>query len=156
MAGRKAMPIELLLVKGKKNLTKQEIDARRKAENKIRPNADKVRPPAWLSPEAKREFKKLAVELQQTELITNVDVNQLAIYCRAYARYVELQNGTIEENEEGEEIRLYDEKQIDILFKQLKAMSAEFGFTPSSRAKIAIPKEPEKEKTPDEIMFGDV
>lgn len=154
MPGRKAMPIELLLINGNKNkLTKEEIEARRKAEAAIKPNANAVRPPSWLNATAKREFKKLASELLQTELITNVDVNQLAMYCSAMARYIEMQKGI--ENEETGEIEI-DEKKLDILFKQLKAMAAEFGFTPSSRAKLAMPKEPEKKKTKEEELFGDV
>jgi P27 family predicted phage terminase small subunit len=85
--------------------------------------------------------------------MTNVDVNQLAVYCRAYARYVELQAGN-EDPETGE--KLTDEKTLDTLYKQLKSMAIEFGFTPSSRAKLAMPKEEEKEKSTEEKMFGDI
>jgi P27 family predicted phage terminase small subunit len=152
--GRKAMPIDLLLIQGNKNkLTKKEIESRKAAEEKLKPKTDKIKPPTWLSPLAKREFKKLAAELNEIGLITNVDVNQLAVYCRAYARFIEIQKGN-EDPETGETIT--DEKTLDTLFKQLKSMAIEFGFTPSSRAKLAMPKEEEKEKTPEEKMFGDV
>jgi P27 family predicted phage terminase small subunit len=152
--GRKAMPIDLLLIQGNKNkLTKKEIEARRAAEAKLKPRADKIKPPSWLSPLAKREFKKLAAELDEIGLMTNVDVNQLAVYCRAYARYIELQAGN-EDPETGETVT--DEKTLDTLYKQLKSMAIEFGFTPSSRAKLAMPKEEEKEKTPEEKLFGDI
>lgn len=162
--GRKALPIELLLVKGNKNLTKAEIDARRKAEAKIKPNADNIKPPSWLSAAGKREFRKLVLELQQTELITNVDVNQLAAYCRIYERYIELQKGTPSIDEDGQAVLddngdpviEYNDKSIDNHLKQLKAYASEFGLTPASRAKIAIPKPEEKEKTPEEIQFGNV
>lgn len=164
MGGRKAVPIDLLLQRKKKNLTKAEIDARRAAEAKIKPNNNQVKPPTWLSPGAKKEFKKLANELMQTELITNVDVNQLAVYCRAYDRFIELQKGQPEFtdsgdpllDDDGNQVLYIDEKKIDILFKQLKTMAAEFGFTPSSRAKIAMKPEPEKQKTAEEEMFGNV
>jgi P27 family predicted phage terminase small subunit len=152
--GRKAMPIDLLLIQGNKNkLTKKEIESRKEAEAKLKPKADNIRPPSWLSTLAKREFKKLAAELNAIGLMTNVDVNQLAVYCRAYARYIELQAGN-EDPETGEIVT--DEKTLDTLYKQLKSMAIEFGFTPSSRAKLAMPKEEEKEKTPEEKMFGDV
>lgn len=152
--GRKAMPIELLLINGNKNkLTKQEINARKKSEEKIKPNANNIKPPSWLNASAKREFRKLAQELAQIGLMTNVDVNQLAVYCRTYARYIELQKG-VEDKETGEFIT--DEKTIDMLYKQLKGMAVEFGFTPSARAKLAMPKEEEKEKSTEEKMFGDV
>lgn len=158
MAGRRAKPIELLLVNGNKNkLTKEEIEARRKAEAKIKPNNNQVKPPSWLDPVAKKEFRKLSNELLQTELITNVDVNQLAMYCSALSRFIELQKGEeIEDELTGDVKVIYDEKKIDILFKQLKAMAAEFGFTPGSRAKIAMPKPEEKKKTEEEEKFGNV
>jgi P27 family predicted phage terminase small subunit len=165
MGGRKARPVELLLLNGNKNrLTKSEIESRRKAEAKIKPGADKVRPPAWLDAIAKKEFKRLAAELLQTEIISNVDVNQLAIYCRSYSRYVQLQkgipatdmNGEPVLDADGNEVLETNEKELDILYKQLKGMAAEFGFTPSSRAKIAIQKPEEKQKTPEEEMFGGV
>lgn len=165
MGGRRAMPIDLLLINGNKNkLTKSEIDQRKKAEAKIKPSTDKVRPPSWLSAAGKREFRKLVMELQQTELITNVDVNQLAAYCRVYERYVELQAGTpaVDEigdpklDEEGNPIIEYNEKAIDTYLKHLKTLAVEFGLTPSARAKIAMPKKEEKEKSTEEQMFGEV
>jgi phage terminase small subunit len=67
----------------------------------LKPKADNLKPPTWLSALAKREFKRLAAELDGIGLMTNVDVNQLAVYCRAYARYVELQAGN-EDPETGE------------------------------------------------------
>ncbi len=151
--GRKAMPIDLLLIQGNKNkLTKEEIKARKEAEAKIKPKADKIKPPKKMSSASKKMFNQLARELQITELITNVDVYQLAMYCRAYTRWEELCAG--EEQEDGTII--YDEKKIDILFKQVKSMGTEYGFTPSSRAKLAMPKDEEKPKSTEEKMFGDI
>lgn len=148
------MPIELLLIQGNKNkLTKQEIEARKAAEQKLKPKANNIKPPTWLSPLAKKEFKRLAAELDYIGLMTNVDVNQLAVYCRAYARYVELQKGS---NSKEDDEDIVDEKTLDTLYKQLKSMAIEFGFTPSSRAKLAMPKEEEKEKSTEEKLFGDI
>ncbi|MDQ0414224.1 phage terminase small subunit P27 family [Mesobacillus stamsii] len=152
--GRKAIPIELLLINGNKNkLTKKEIDARKEAEQKLKPRSDRVKPPTWLSPLAKKEFKRLAAELNEVGLITNVDVNQLAVYCRAYGKYVELQEGIYDPEIDQE---IVDEKTLDTLYKQLKSMAIEFGFTPSSRAKLAMPKEEGKPKSSEEKMYGDV
>jgi P27 family predicted phage terminase small subunit len=151
--GRKAMPIDLLLLQGNKNrLTKDEIKARKETEEKIKPKSDKIKPPKKLSVAAKTMFNQLVQELQITGLITNVDIYQLAMYCRAYTRWEELCEG--EEQEDGTII--YDEKKIDLLFKQVKSMGAEYGFTPSSRAKLAMPREEEKLPSNEaERRFGD-
>jgi phage terminase small subunit len=46
--GRKAMPIDLMLIKGKKNLTKQEIEERKSTEEALKPRAEKIEAPEWL------------------------------------------------------------------------------------------------------------
>lgn len=68
---RPRQPVDLLLVKGKKNLTKQEIEERRKQEIK-EPN-DKVKAPSCLPRDLKREFKKIADELKNIGIMTNLD-----------------------------------------------------------------------------------
>lgn len=138
------MPIDLLLVQGNKNkLTKKEIEARKKAEEKIKPNADKIKAPAFLSRTAKLDFNKLAAELQQTEVLTNVDVDLLGWYCWAND-YLKTKLNELSINE------------IDKLMNRIKSIAVEYGLTPASRAKLAMPKEEEKEQSTEEKLFGDV
>ena len=54
MAGQR-QPTDLVVMKGKKHLTKAEIEARKNAEV-VAPN-DKVKPPAYLTPEQKKKFR---------------------------------------------------------------------------------------------------
>ncbi len=53
---RPRQPVDLLLVKGKKNLTKQEIEERRAQEVKA-PN-DKVKAPSYLPKDLKESLKR--------------------------------------------------------------------------------------------------
>ena len=71
MAGTR-QPTDLVVLKGKKHLTKAEIEARKNAEVTA-PN-DKVKPPAYLSPELKKKFRKLSKELleRQTEILSTL------------------------------------------------------------------------------------
>lgn len=163
--GRKAVPIDLMLVKGKKNLTKQEIEARKAAEEALKPRAENIEAPEWLTDVAKEEFYRQAELLKEIKLITEADIVQLATYCDAYADYVECSKIIQEEglmveytNKAAETNKvphplLTKKKQ---LFEQMKAMASEFGLTPSARAKIALPKKEEKEPSPEEKLFGDV
>jgi len=163
--GRRAKPVDLILIQGTKHLTKKEIDARKEAEAKLRPNDDKVRPPGWLDGVAKKEFKRIVKELKEIGLVTNVDVNALALYCDAYSNYVkcsqiieeeglmvEYTNKAAETNKVPHPL-LTKKKQ---LHEQMKSLAVEFGLTPSSRAKLALPKEEPKQPTPFEQEFGDV
>lgn len=163
---RKAMPIALHLIDGNKNrLTKAEIEARKTAEERLQPKADKVKPPSWLSKEAKKVFKQIAKELEHTKLITNVDIHALALWCDAYVNYinctkiieqeglmVEYTNKAAETNKVAHPL-MTKKKQ---LAEQMRALASEFGLTPAARAKLAIPKDPPKEPTPFEREFGNV
>jgi P27 family predicted phage terminase small subunit len=164
--GRNAKPIHLHLLEGNKNrLTKKEIEQRLEVEKRLQPKKDKIKPPSWLDATAKKEFKRIASELVELDLLTNVDVNALAAYCDAYSNYIECTKIIQEEglmveytNKAAETNKvphplLTKKKQ---LFEQMKAIASEFGLTPAARAKLAIPKEEEKPKTEEERLFGDV
>lgn len=56
MAGQR-QPTDLVVMKGKKHLTKAEIEARKNAEV-VAPN-DKVKPPAYLTPEQKKKIPEI-------------------------------------------------------------------------------------------------
>jgi P27 family predicted phage terminase small subunit len=163
--GRKAMPIQLHLLQGNKSrLTKKEIEQRMEAEERLKPKADKVKPPSWLDPLAKKEFKRIVSELSELGLITNVDIVALATYCDAYSDYVKCTKMIAEEglmveytNKAAETNKvphplLTKKKQ---LHEQMKSLAAEFGLTPAARAKLAIAKEDKKPKTEEEELFGD-
>lgn len=164
--GRSAKPVVLQLLEGNKGkYSKAQLQERLERENLIKPNTDKIKPPSWLSSFAKREFKKMVKELLEVDLMTNVDVNAMAMYCDAYANYVEC---TKIIQEEGLMVE-YTNKAAETnkvphplltkqkaLFEQMKSLSNDFGLTPAARAKIAIPKQAEIEKSPEEEMFGDV
>jgi len=88
MAGRKAYPVELMVLTNDKNrLTKKEIESRRKNEPKI--NSAKLKCPSHLSPEAKKEWKRIVKLYRELDkpIVTDLDVNALEIYCEAIVTY---------------------------------------------------------------------
>jgi P27 family predicted phage terminase small subunit len=156
--GRNAKPIQLHLVDKKKHLTKAEIDQR--LENEIKPKTDKIRCPSWLDKVARSKWNSLVKELKELDLMTNIDIDALATYCDAYSQYVEC---TAIIREEGLMVE-YTNKAAETnkvphplltkkvqLHNQMRSLANEFGLTPASRAKLAMPKK-EKEVDP----FGDV
>ena len=60
MAGPR-QPIELVIAKGKKHLTKAEIESRKNTE--VKGKKDNIKPPGNLTKDEKKEFKKIAEEL---------------------------------------------------------------------------------------------
>lgn len=55
-------------------------------KNEPKPQPIAPKPPSWLPREAKREWKRLAPELEKLGLLTIVDGTAFANYCLAYAR----------------------------------------------------------------------
>ena len=69
-------PIDLVLAKGKKHLTKAEIKERRNSEIKV-PH-DKVKPPEYLNKSQKKQFDEISKGLIDLKIMTNLDCDALA------------------------------------------------------------------------------
>lgn len=134
---RPRQPTDLLLLKGKKHLTKAEIEERKSAE--VSAPSDKVRAPSYLTKELKKEFNKLAKELLGIEIMTNLDVDALARFIIARKMYLEVTAAILENP-----ALLITDKDIvmtqDRLFKQCRAAASDLGLTISSRCKLVVPK----------------
>lgn len=164
MAGQR-QPTDLVVMKGKKHFTKAEIEARKNAEVTA-PN-DKVRPPAYLTPEQKKKFRKLAKELLAIKLIANVDCDALARLLIAQEQFIEVTE-EIKKNPLMLDIPVYEEQENpdtgekervqvgtrqvvngererlmviqDRCMKQCRQGAGDFGMTVSSRCRLVVPK----------------
>lgn len=152
--GNQAQPIELQLIKGNKNRrTKAEIEKRRKAEEALKAAKDKLKPPTWLDKGAKKEFRYIVNEMSELDVLNNLDVHALAMYCDAYSNYVEItklinENGlartiNLTEENSGESVKaIYMDKEAILrkkqFYDQVRQLGIQFGFTPSARAKMAL------------------
>jgi P27 family predicted phage terminase small subunit len=173
---RPRQPVELLLYKGKKNLTKQEIEERKSQE--VKAASDKVKPPSYLPKDLKREFKKIADELLRIGIMSNLDIDALARFLLAKKMYLQVTEKLldteptltaykVEKDDEGniiskEPFTISNETYSDLLinqdklFKQCRAAASDLGLTISSRCKLVIPKKEEKEPTEFDRKFGEV
>ena len=169
MAGQR-QPTDLVVMKGKKHLTKAEIEARKNAEV-VAPN-DKVKPPTYLTPKQKNKFRKLSKELLEIKLIANVDCDALARLLIAQDQYIEITEKiretplmvdvpvyeTHENPETGEKERVQvgtrevvngERERLMIIqdrcMKQCRQGASDFGLTVSSRCRLVVPK-PQTEK----------
>lgn len=142
---RRAQPINLIVNNGKSHKTKAEIKARQDAE--IKPNTDKVEPPEWLTESAKNEFVHLVEELKAVDLATNLDVNALAIYCDTLEQYknameiVREQGTLVKYTNKAKETNTIENPAVKTANKcalLMHKIANDFGFTPGSRAKLAI------------------
>ena len=156
MAGRQKIPASIIEMRGKSHLSKEEI--RKRKEEEIKVDSDKVKAPSYLPPDLKREFNKIAKDLLEVRLITNLDVDTLARYVQSKKLYLELTNKLLENPN-----IMIEEKDIliqqDKLFKQCRQTAMDLGLTITSRCKIVLPKTKEEKKKPQnesEALFGNI
>ena len=151
---RPRQPVDLLLVKGKKNLTKKEIAERRAKEVKA-PN-DNIHAPSYLPKNLKKEFDRIAQELTDIKIMTNLDCEALARFVTSeynYQRVIKKLLRTGVDNPAFKDLLLSQEK----LFKMARQAASDLGLTISSRCKLVAPRqETKKEENPAERMFGNV
>ena len=151
MAGAR-QPIDLVIAKGKKHLTKKEI-AERKAKEVVVPFVD-VKAPEYLTPKQADKFNDLAYKLVKINLVTELDVDLLGRYIVAHDLYLfytskltkALKKKDLNMNEVSELQKFQNQA-----FNQATTSAKELGITPSSRCRIEVPI---KEETPKQNKFN--
>ena len=151
MAGRNKEPIDLVQARGKKHLTKAEIE-KRKAEELDVPKDAIVAPP-YLSAKQKKAFDEIAQTLIELEIMTNLD-------CDALASYIVARDGWVNAGKQlrKKEVRASTQATnqwslIESRYrKDMRQAAVDLGMTITSRGKIVAPI---KEKpTPPENKFA--
>lgn len=161
-------PIELIIAKGKKNLTKAEIEQRRNEE--VTPCTDDLTPPSYLTAAEKRRFEKLAGQLVKIKIMGETDVETLARYVSAQTLYEKTTKDLRKHDRTQPKREDYDKREAyyfaldiwtrtqetmvklqDRYFKQATASARELGLTISSRCKLVAPV---KDEAPPENKFS--
>lgn len=150
MAGSK-QPIDLIIAKGRKNLTKKEIEERKNQE--VKASSDNVEAPKYLPQNLKEDFNRIADELIKLGIMSNLDSEALARYIVTEYQYQKVVKKAIRmspENEKYFDMLLKQEK----LFKMARQAASDLGLTISSRCKLVIPKKEDKKEESKWAKFG--
>jgi P27 family predicted phage terminase small subunit len=157
---RNKEPVDLILAKGKSHhLTKKVIEERRESE--VKAAKDNIKPPSYLNRSQKTKFKKIAKELIELDIMSNLDCDALARYIIALDIYISLSR-KLQENDLNslQEIDIKNEKKLaeavekldevskiqDRYFKQCRMAASDLGLTITSRCRLVVPKAPEPKK----------
>lgn len=156
MSGRPKEPINLIIAKGKKHLTKEEIAQRQDSEIKV--NYTDVEAPEYLSFEEQQEFYKTAKILLDIGIMTELDEDCLARYLIAKTNYVQYTKELRKLNEKLLKLKRADVKRKtmsdidtyliyqDRALKQCRACATDLGLSISSRCKLVMPPSKEQPK----------
>ena len=149
MAGQR-QPLELVLAKGSKHLTKAEIQERRDRE--IKPIMDDIIAPAYLTKKQRDDFYKISAQLEKLKIMGETDVDALARYIVANDFYVNAVK-QMRKSEVKNDPFLFEHwaKIQERYFKQCRASANDLGLSISSRCKLVVPET--KSETPKENKF---
>ena len=113
--------------------------------NRREPQPERRTPqcPRQLTPSAKREWRRISKELASLGLLTRIDRAPLAVYCQAWARWLECEDrlrkhGVVVRGADGTPVQSPYFRIANEAMKQMARMLIEFGMTPSARSRIEI------------------
>lgn len=165
MAGQR-QPIELVLAKGKKHLTKAETEERLQRE--LKPCTEEITAPSYLTAKQKKEFDKIANQLQKLNIMGETDCDTLARYIVAqgfYEQAVKDLRAVQKERPKGDDADLASmakwssmleqlDKRQERYFKQAQQAANALGLTISARCRLVAPVVEEKPKENKFSKFG--
>ena len=152
-------PIQLIQAKGKKHLTKSEIEERTSSE--VQPKTDNIKPPKYLKPPQKKRFRAIVKDLIALGIMGNTDCGALARYIIAEDMYIKITDKLTEAMESSDLYLDMDNFDIDEYmgalkavekyaglqdkyFKQCRAAANDLGLSISARCRLVVPKAQEK------------
>lgn len=149
MAGQR-LPLELVQARGSKHLTKAEIQERQ--EREIKPIADNIIAPAYLTKKQKDEFYKIADQLKKLKILGETDVDALSRYIVANDFYINAVKKMRSKEVKNDPVKFEAWAKIqERYFKQCRASANDLGLSISSRCKLVVPEA--KKETPKENKF---
>lgn len=115
------------------------------------PPARRLAPPDWLSDLAREKWRELAPTLANQGLLTECDLDTLAVYCTTWVRWKDAEDAL-----QGEGMTTTAQsgyQQVSPYYTiasksqaELRALADRLGLSPSARTRIHVPPQSEKEE----------
>ena len=144
-SGGKPTPTPLKLLRG--NPGRRPLN-----QNEPQPAVRLPTPPAHLSKEARKEWRRSGAFLLEIGLISDLDRSAFAAYCTAYGRWVEAEEalktyGLMLKSPNGFPIQSPYLAVANRAMEQMRSLLSEFGMSPASRTKVSgVPLEDEEDE----------
>lgn len=142
---KQRQPIDLIIAKDRKHLTKAEIESRRKSE--VKTTDGEIIPPKYLTKKQKDEFNDISEKLQKLRIMNETDVDTLARYVVANTFYVAAVK-KMRTREVSSDPELFETwlKIQERMYKQCRSCANDMGLTISSRCRLVVPDAGGKEE----------
>jgi len=120
---------------GGKHWTAEEVAARKAAAATLKREKVVITPPEYLSSGALFVWNRVMNDTQQIELLDNLDVDILAMYCDAVDKYQTLSkiisSGRVESTVDGDAMKM-----LQGWSRIISSSADKLGFTPGARARL--------------------
>lgn len=137
-------PIDLIKAKGKKHLTEDEYEERKQSEVDV-PFTD-VQPPSYLKKKQKEKFVDIADKLLAIGIMTELDVDMLAMYILSHDLYLSYTKTIAQLIKKNDIAGLKDVQNMqDKAFRQAHTAARALGLTITDRCRIVIPTPPDND-----------
>jgi P27 family predicted phage terminase small subunit len=108
-------------------------------------------PPTWMDAVAKRHWRAIAPKLQRMGVLTETDVDTLALYCQAYSRYRETLKMIGDLDYDSPQFEEWEPKDIAKVLSGLpvrlekaeasmRLLSHDLGLNPAARSRLSVGK----------------
>lgn len=142
--------------------TKKTMKERIETEKRLKGDNDNLNPPDFIKQDevALKKFDEIVCELNKAEILSNVDVDLLAIYCDSWSNYVRAtkmlsMQSLIEEQEGKTGVVKTANPYIKVqqsYAQQMTKLASLFGLSPADRSKIAHLNPSDKEQKADPLL----
>lgn len=157
LRGPKAKPAELKVLQG--NLGHRAINS----DGSLRPNVEVPTPPKHLGKEARKEWKRISIELLRYNIVSRLDQQMLGMLCQAVERmvmfelslqrrvdailrknaentdsYIDPATAYISRTPQGYEMQCTQYQLLNKEREMLMKLLGEFGLSPSMRARVVL------------------
>lgn len=134
----------------RKHLTNAERESRERAEGALERGKAQLRPPTWLGDTARKIFQTTKRRLHHYDLLEAVDIDMLAMYADALARYQDAIQGL------GLDADVKSVQAAQAWSRIALTYADKLGFSQTARARLARRKAMEEPKDEMESLLDDV
>lgn len=134
----------------RKKVSKEERERREKMEEKLRGKNDRLKPPKNLTKGAKKYFKEIVTNLEESELLGNGDIGIITITAMTRDKVDQLET-MIQASSNIDDIKSLMKLQSG-LNKDLKGFYNDLGLSPTSRSRLASMQMQKQEEEADPLL----
>lgn len=113
----------------------------------------KIDPPRWMGVEARRCWRDVVPVLQDMKILTEADLNTVALYCQAWSRYRAATAALESDDLNPEAFKMWSVR-LEKAEASVRLLSHDLGLNPAARARLSVGKTEKPVDEMEELLSG--